>query len=287
VIVRITAMLALLAGSSVTAAFASVVRVPEDKKTIQTAVDAAAPGDVVRVGPGIYRERVLISQKSGIRLEANPIGGAVIDGAFTTSGAAILVVGTMESHVTGVSIVGFRIQNQAGPGIELQLTDRCEILSNSVNNTAAESIKISRSTFTTIAYNTLSNGTYGVGMSVQSSDNTVKENTISGVYTHGVRVAMVSATPLRNTIKENLICVQGASSVAGVLLFNIAGANTVKDNKIVGNGVTTVGIRLEAPTFDNVVKDNIVNGVTDIYVDLGTGNTLTRNLLDGSLLCPQ
>jgi hypothetical protein len=92
---------------------------------------------------------------------------------------------------------------------------------------------------------------------------------------------------LRNTIKENLICVQDASSVAGVLLFNVSGVNTVKDNKIVGNGVTTVGIRLEAPTFDNVVKDNIVNGVTDIYVDLGTGNTLTRNLLDGSLLCPQ
>ena len=48
----------LLVGS---AASAAVIAVPADKPTIQSAVDAAAAGDVVRVSPGVYPERVRIT----------------------------------------------------------------------------------------------------------------------------------------------------------------------------------------------------------------------------------
>lgn len=33
-------------------------RVPDDHRTIQAAVDAADPGDLVLIGPGVYREEV-------------------------------------------------------------------------------------------------------------------------------------------------------------------------------------------------------------------------------------
>src|SRR6476661_5843916 len=34
--------------------------VPEEYPTIQAAVDAAQPGDLVRIGPGTYREQVVV-----------------------------------------------------------------------------------------------------------------------------------------------------------------------------------------------------------------------------------
>ena len=47
----------------------ATVRVPEEYATIQAAVDAAGPGDLVLVGPGTYREAVEIS-KPGLVLRA-------------------------------------------------------------------------------------------------------------------------------------------------------------------------------------------------------------------------
>ena len=37
-----------------------VLRVPDDYATIQSAVDEARPGDMVLVGPGVYRESVIV-----------------------------------------------------------------------------------------------------------------------------------------------------------------------------------------------------------------------------------
>ena len=61
----------LLVGS---AASAAVIAVPADQPTIQAAVAAAAAGDVVRVSPGVYPERVRITgARDGLTIEAaNP-----------------------------------------------------------------------------------------------------------------------------------------------------------------------------------------------------------------------
>ncbi len=286
-VARIAAMLMLVGGVTAGRARADVIRVPEDYATIQAAVNASMAGDIVRVGPGTYAERVRIST-SGIRLQAD---GAVLDGSgFTTAGAAIALAGTSTSHVTGVSVVGFRIENQPGAGIDLNFADYCEIRSNEVNNTMAQSIAVARSTFNVIAGNTLSNGTLGVGISMVSSDNTVKENTIAGGFMHGIRVSMVSTTPptpLRNMIKENFICAQGASAQTGILVAQYATANTVKENRIVGNGSTTIGIRLEGPTLGNTVKENILNGHALDVEDLGTDNRVSENDRHRNLRCPR
>jgi parallel beta-helix repeat protein len=155
-----------------------------------------------------------------------------------------------------------------------------------VNNTEAQSIVLTRSTYNVIAGNTLSDATFGVAMSMQSSDNTVKENTISGVFELGIRVSMVDNTPLRNTIKENVICMQDPLSV-GVLITGKASGNTVRENKIVGNGGSTVGIKLEEPTLGNVVEDNILNETAVAIEDWSSGNIVTDNVWDRTLKCPR
>jgi parallel beta-helix repeat protein len=185
-----------------------------------------------------------------------------------------------------VSIVGFRIENQLGAGISLVLADRCEIRSNRVSHTAAQSIALTRSTFNLVADNTLADGTIGVGLSTVSNDNTVKENTITGAFIHGIRVSMVNQTPLRNVIKENLVCAQDASSLTGVLIAGFASGNIVKENRIVGNGGKTAGIRLELETTGNLVKENVLNRHAIDIDDLGTGNTVKENERHRSLRCP-
>lgn len=286
---RVGVMMLLLSSVGGQDAVASILRVPGDYATIQAAVDAAAAGDVIRVGPGIYSEQVRIA-KSAIRLEADPIGHAILDGATLTGpGAAISIQGTSTTFVTDVAIVGFRIENYPAAGITLNFTDHCQVLANRVNNTAGQSIALTRSTFAMVAGNVLSNGTFGVGLSMRSTDNTVKENTIFGSFVHGIRVSMVATTPqppLRNSVKENVICVDDPErSVAAIVIAGFASANVVKENRIVGNGPSKVGILLEAPTRRNVVKENLLNGHEIDIRDDGADNSVSENVHDGSLRC--
>src|SRR5262245_65157969 len=131
-VTRIGAVVACLGALGATNALADVRRVPQDYSTIQDAVNGAQPGDIVLVGPGTYFEKVKIT-KSGIRLEAYPEHAAVLDGTNLTAEPAILLQGTDPdlggSIVTGVSVLGFRIENQLGSGIRLMFTDHCQILS--------------------------------------------------------------------------------------------------------------------------------------------------------------
>lgn len=71
---------------------AATLRVPEDHRQIQAAVDAAQPGDVVLVAPGTYRERVQLKPRVTLRSAGNDAPGTtglaraeatVIDGGGT------------------------------------------------------------------------------------------------------------------------------------------------------------------------------------------------------------
>lgn len=50
--------------------------------------------------------------------------------------------------------------------------------------------------------------------------------------------------------------------------------------------MTTAGIRLEASTTGNVVKENVLNGNSVDVEKLGTGNIVKENLHQRTLRCP-
>ena len=56
-------------------------RVPEDHRTIQEAVSAARPGDLVLIGPGVYREEVKVTVPS-VTIRGRDRNRVVIDGQF-------------------------------------------------------------------------------------------------------------------------------------------------------------------------------------------------------------
>jgi hypothetical protein len=92
-----------------TAANAATIEVPRHYPSIQQAIDAAAPGDVVSVDPGTYRETLVIIGKD-LRLEcSSSAGGVVIDGDERFR--------CMECHgvTSATSISGFTFQDGASP----------------------------------------------------------------------------------------------------------------------------------------------------------------------------
>ncbi len=91
-------------------ASATVVRVPSDFATIQEAVDAAAPGDEIRVGPGAYCGAT-ITKRVVLRGFGHPVVTGCETGPAFTSGARLgfFLPGTAAggNPASGTTIQGF------------------------------------------------------------------------------------------------------------------------------------------------------------------------------------
>lgn len=91
----------LLAGLTGNSGRAATVYVPKDHKTIQAAVDVAAPGDTIVVAPGTYRETVKLKEKMILKSAGDDAKGAsglkraegtIIDGGGAEAKAAAVTM---------------------------------------------------------------------------------------------------------------------------------------------------------------------------------------------------
>lgn len=97
------------AATSETTSEDGVVRVPEDHETIQAAVDAAEPGDLVLIGPGTYEEAVEVTTDDLVirGMDRNEV---ILEGNFElTNGFRVL-------GADGVAIENMTAQNYTGNG---------------------------------------------------------------------------------------------------------------------------------------------------------------------------
>ena len=106
----------LVAADAVRAAV--TIRVPQDYATIQAAVNAASPGDTVKVAPGIYTENVTVDRSISLVAatydQSDPRNNtAILDGAGVT------VVTISRGIDPGPTITGFVIRN-GNNGIAVQ-----------------------------------------------------------------------------------------------------------------------------------------------------------------------
>lgn len=108
------ALFAFLAIATAQPAFAATLRVPQDHKTIQAAIDASQPGDTISVAPGKYPERVRL--KPGITLRSVGDDAKGVDG-MKRAEATIIDGGGKEGKQPGVvmaegsTLDGFTITN--------------------------------------------------------------------------------------------------------------------------------------------------------------------------------
>jgi nitrous oxidase accessory protein NosD len=268
-----TAALLLLANS----ANAGNIQVPQDFPTIQEAVDAALDADVILVGPGIYRENVVIIT-SGITLKGPK---AIIDGAYLGN--------CIDVTADDVTITGFDLVNGGLPAAPGDIgTGGC--LSYTGSGADITKLEISGGadfgimlTGTGRIEDCLVAACLGTGMLLDSGDQAGPQTLlkVNEVYRCGTGI-LADDGPF--TFDRNIVSNNSGDGIH-VTVLAAAGDGTVttttgfSKNKITGNGGAGLLIEDEVGQVTLIDKnDLILNGVgLDI---IGAGVQVSSNEID-------
>jgi parallel beta-helix repeat protein len=257
--------------------------------TIQSAVNAASPHDVIVVAPGIYKEYVTIDRPVAL-LSAN--GSAVVNASGLAHG--FFVDGFGHSGLANVTIAGFTVKNALFEGV---------LTVNAADVTIRDNI---------IANNDKSSGLEFTGATMGCPDqpgNGIYENDETGdcggaIHLIGTVNSIVSGNIITGNADGLLI-----SDETGESRNNLVTHNTIKDNPlecgIVLASHPRTGTAPFGPHFgvdNNTVADNVStengvqiggsgvglfsdgNGPGRVSDNVVIGNTLTGNGLGGIAL---
>ena len=268
-------------------------------KSIQAAINAAAPGSTIRVAPGIYKENLWIP-KNGIQLVGAGAGLTVLEPPAAPSAVcgydpsdpstAGFVQGICIANftitqsgpspittVTGVHVSGFTIQGFPNDGIFTVYAADTVLTNNLVVASSGFGIQDWLTTGTVISGNVVRAGS------------TLETAGISSNNSSTARI-------LDNTVSGNLDSTQGSGSdEAGILVSDETGANTViKGNHSFDNHY---GITIRDASSGTVTQNRVDGNCDGVFVGMSplgpqegvtTGNwTISGNIVTGnSRYCP-
>jgi nitrous oxidase accessory protein NosD len=249
--------------------------------SIQAAVDAAEPGDTIRV-TGRHRENVLV-QTDGLTLlgygavilpPATPTAHACFDPTVVDEAVHGICVwgdidvdtGEITRYVEDVTVRGFRIRDFAGTGLVAVATKKTTFAGNTLRNNVDSGINTSNSLNTRIWGNRSFGNEFGL-LSSLAEGTTVAANSIRG---NCVGVALLGTTDTRiglNHIARNSRACPAADdfpALSGVGVAVLSSTDTaVVANRIVRNRVTGAsafagGVVVALESSDARVRHNVV-----------------------------
>lgn len=195
--------------------FARDLLVPKDHPTIQSAVDAAAPGDTVVISDGLYKENISVNKQITLRSAKNNYTNAVIEAR--EPGRAVI-----KAHDTsGVNVTGLTVRGSELYAIHSLKCNSCVFISNYVSGSYT-GIYIEYSINNTVSNNVATKNTDGISLSFSnankitdnkadwnlekgvflfsSHDNIITGNTTNSNYWNGITLM----TAHRNQVKYNV-----------------------------------------------------------------------------------
>jgi len=257
------AVLALVMAPAIPSS-AELFQVPADYSTIQAAVDAAASGDEIQIGPGVYTNQVVIAYKNltlsgspGTILRATPNMERTLD-PYTGAIQAVPLVGIFKSTnvVSGLTFEGERLG-------DTQTTNTL----NGINFFAAGG-RVENCRFMGFRGDTLKNGLrWGVGVHVLNPDE----------YGGG----LVNVDVVRNTFADNAVSIQLIGDAGpGFDPTLLRTTFTVEDNIITGIGPDAngrqVGIQIYAGASGEVKRNTMSDHA---YIGTNAANPFSYGIL--------
>ena len=278
---------------------ATVIFVPTPEyPTIQDGIDAANPGDIVVVDPGIYDENVTL--KSGIRLQ-----GAGADVTVITAGSwdVVYALDVIDTTISGFTIDGQDTDETKGiackgsttitimsntiqfnvEGIVCGDSASATILTNTIHKNRKAGINCGGTSSAAILGNTIQGSSWGI-VGSETSSLTINSNMIQGNDYAGIGcLGSVNTTISNNAIcnnKRGVLCEDSPSLLIG---------GSLKDaNDIFGN--TEYAVRNDSTNTINAtynywgttVEDEIRVAIWDFYDDDSKGVVNYEPWIDGA-----
>ena len=268
----------------------SVIKVPGDYDTIQEAVDAAAPGDVIEVRGTHTDLEVINIFTEGITLDGSK---AHLKGSMES--AARIQVFADDVRVTGFTLDRMRIWVIGG--------NRAEITNNNVSHTGSALAVFGGSEGSMIKNNHAHNSGDGLFL-VNTRNNLVEKNKFNNNSRFGIILSDGNeGTPAdNNTLLDNTVngntrgirvfgshgnvitdCTVNGSDLSGIVLWKSTG-NVITDCKANGNGFDGI---LLIDSDNNEIRESMANGNTEIGIELITSdnNTVADSKANGNKTC--
>ncbi|WP_206791276.1 right-handed parallel beta-helix repeat-containing protein [Amycolatopsis sp. MtRt-6] len=267
---------------------AATIRVPQDAPTVQQAVDAARPGDLVLVSPGVYRESVRITVPDLV-LRGTDRNRVVFDGEVRRANGIVVTA-------PGVAVENLTVRDHVLNGVLVTgMADESGGLARGSDGyTRLDPARFPPVQGFRVSYVTASNnGLYGV-YAFDSQHGVIEHSYASGSADSGFYVGQCHPCDIvvrGNVAERNAVGYEGT---------NASGGMSVVGNRFVGNrvGLSTNSDYQEAfvPQRDAAIVGNLVaanaqagspaqaDGGFGVGIGIagGTRNLLARNLVTGN-----
>ncbi len=274
-----------------TRSISGVIKVPGDYDSIQEAVDAAAPGDVIEVRGTHTDLEVINIFTEGITLDGSK---AHLKGSMES--AARIQVFADDVRVTGFTLDRMRIWVFGG--------NRAEITNNNVSHTGSALAVFGGSEGSIIKNNHAHNSAHGLFL-VNTRNNLVENNKFNNNSVVGIILTDGNQgnTPAdNNTLLDNTVngntrgirvfgshgnvitdCTVNGSDLSGIVLWESTGT-VITDCKTNGNGFDGI---LLIDSDNNEIRESMANGNTEIGIELRTSdnNTVADSKAKGNKTC--
>ena len=269
VLALFTAVIILLASpieiSISYAAGLTIIRVPEDYATIQSAINAASSGDIIVVSEGTYAEGS-ISVHRRVTLIAN--GTVIVDGLQQGNVFSI--------YANNVTVKGFTIRNSKFEwpycGIQLIRTRYCVIEGNNLTNNYY-GIELYHSISNTITGNNVTNNHEAIELFCSGGNNITGNN----VENNWASIVIVRESTANNIVGNNV-----AHSWYGVWL-NASSGNGIVQNNVINNrfGAWLWESETNVLRYNNLTDNEYNFGVWGLSVSDFIHDIDTSNLVNG------